>query len=247
MEGLTVSKDLTTDRFELAARLVGYANGTRYKVRGDFLFTGIPLDAAHVLEVGCGTGAWAIWAALHGADRVVAIEPEAQGSTSNTLATFRRTIEILELNGKITATDHYLHQLPLQQELFDIIVMYNVINHLDEDAVAVLHQNPAALARYVAILQDLRLRMRPDGSVIVADCARTNLWNQLGLVSPFARCIEWHKHQNPPVWIDVFERANYQYLDLRWQPLQPFSRLTANWFMQYVTCSLFVLRFRATT
>ena len=62
---------------------------TRYRLRGNFLFERISLTNKHVLEVGCGTGAWAIWAALHGADRVVGIEPEAEGSSPNTLATFR--------------------------------------------------------------------------------------------------------------------------------------------------------------
>jgi glycosyltransferase involved in cell wall biosynthesis len=244
--GPNISKDLTTDRFELAAQLVGYSSAARYKTRGELLFNGIRLADAHVLEVGCGTGAWAIWAALHGANRVVGIEPEAQGSTSNVLSTLRKSIEILELNEKITASSHYLHQLPVQKHAFDVVVMYNVINHLDESAVVSLHREHDALSRYVSILENLRLGMHPDSWVIVADCARTNLWNQVGLVSPFARSIEWHKHQNPPVWTDVFERAGYDYFDLRWQPLQPFPRLTANWFAQYLTCSLFVLRFRAT-
>ena len=245
MQGLTVPKNLTADRLEPAARLVGYANASRYRVRGDFLFAGIPLTGAHVLEVGCGTGAWAIWAALHGADRVVGIEPEAQGSTANVLAMFKQTIELLGLSGKVLATDQYLHRLPLQKQQFDVVVMFNVINHLDEDAVVVLHQEPAAFERYVTILQNLRLRLRPKGWVVVADCARTNLWPRLGLASPFARSIEWHKHQNPHTWINVFEHAGFRHFDLRWSPLQPFPRLTAHWLVQYITCSLFVLRFRA--
>lgn len=241
-----MSESPTADKLELAARLVGYANGTRYRVRGDFLFQGIPLIGMHVLEVGCGIGAWAIWAALHGADRVIGIEPEADGSTENTLTKLRQTIETLELDKNIVASNHYLHELPVQNRPFDVVVMYNVINHLDEKAVVMLHSEAFAYERYVTILQNLRLRMRSGGWAIVADCGRSNFWPRLGLRSPLAPTIEWHKHQNPRTWIDVFKSAGFESFDVRWSPLQPLVRLTANRLAQYLTLSHFVLRFRAT-
>jgi SAM-dependent methyltransferase len=239
-----MSKDQATDQLELAGRLVGYANGTRYRRRGDFLFQGIALAGTHVLDIGCGTGAWAIWAALHGADRVVGIEPEAQGSTTNTLATFQQTIETLGLGGKVVATNHYFHQLPLPKRPFDVVVIYNVINHLDEDAVVVLHRSLAAFEQYITLLQNLRLQMHPGSWIVVADCGRDNFWHRLGLRSPLAPSIEWHKHQNPHTWINVFERAGFRCFDLRWSPLQPFVRLTTNRLVQFFTCSHFVLRLR---
>ena len=233
------------DRVEFAARQVGYAGGDRYRVRGEFLFSGIPLPGAHVLEVGCGTGAWSLWAALHGADRVVAIEPEADGSTADTLDIFRHTIGALGLGDKIVATEHYLHELPRQEQPFDVVVMYDVINHLDEEAVVRLHHDRAARDRYTSLFRDLRRRMQPGGWLIVADCARDNVWNQLGQKSPFARPIEWHKHQNPRVWIEILESAGFHHHVLGWSPLQPFPKLTANWLVQYLTCSHFVLRAQA--
>jgi hypothetical protein len=75
-----------------------------------------------------------------------------------------------------------------------VVIMFNVINHLDEDAVVVLHQDPVAFERYVTLLKNLHFRMRPGGWIVVADCARANFWPRLGLGSPFARSIEWHKH-----------------------------------------------------
>lgn len=234
------------DQLEFVARLVGYANGKRYRVRGDFLFNGIPLIGKHVLEIGCGTGAWAIWAALHGAGRVVGIEPQTAGSTANTLTKFRQTIKELNLDKKVLASNHYLHELPAQEQPFDVVVMYNVINHLDEEAVVTLSSDEFSYNRYVTLLEDLRLRMRSGGWVIVADCARSNLWVRLGLRSPLARNIEWHKHQDPQTWIAVFKATRFEYYDLRWSPLQPLPTLTANWLVQYLTLSHFVLRFRAT-
>lgn len=236
----------TKEQFELAARRLYYANGTRYRTRGQFLFAGIPLAGAHVLEVGCGSGTWAIWAALHGADRVVGIDPEAHGSSSGDFVTFQQTIETLGLTQKVIAHDHYLHELPVQQRPFDVVVMYDVINHLDERAVTVLDRDSVACESYVLVLQNLRSRMCTDGWVIVADCARDNLWVRLGLPSPLTnRMIEWHKHQNPEIWMNLFKQAGFQYFDLRWSPLYPFSQLSSNRLVQFLTYSHFVLRFRA--
>ena len=233
-----------SERIELAARLVGYRNAGRYRSRGDFLFSGIRLTDARVLEIGCGSGAWAIWAALNGASKVVGIEPEAEGSDDDFLERFRRNIQTLGLKKKIEAQGRTLQQIALSEDRFDIVVMYNVINHLDEDAVVSLHEDAGSAKRYLALLRKLRLHMAPDGWVIVADCGRDNLWPRLGLSSPFMPSIEWYKHQNPPIWIDIFVKAGFELFDLRWSPLQPLPQLTANSVVQYLTCSHFVLRFR---
>ncbi len=233
------------ERLELASKLVGYSSGSRYQTRGNFLFEGISLVHTHVLEVGCGSGAWAIWAALHGAQQVLGIEPEIEGSSSHVLAQFQHAIEVLGLGAYVKASNHSLQELSPSEQPFDIVVMYNVINHLDEESVTLLHKNPVAVNQYGTILRHLRSLMSPGGWVIVADCARDNFWQRLGLRSPLALSIEWHKHQNPCLWVKIFERAGFQFFDLRWSPLQPFPRLTANRFIQYLTCSHFVLRFRA--
>lgn len=240
-----MAKKQLKEQMELTGKMVGYANGKRYTTRGKFLFDGVPLSGAHVLEVGCGTGAWAIWAALHGADRVIGIEPEVDGSTSNTLTKFRQTVEMLGLNDKVVAADHLLNELPPQDRPFDVVVMFNVINHLDEDAVMVMHKDKAAFERYVSLLRDLRGRIAKGGRVIVADCTRDNFWQRVGMRSPLAPNIDWAKHQGPEIWVKAFERAGFQKVDLRWSPLQPFLKATGNRFVQYLTSSHFVLRFRA--
>ena len=239
------STEEPTGKLETAGRLMGYATGARYRMRGNFLFQGIPLRGAHVLEVGCGKGAWSIWAALHGASHVVGIEPSADGSTSGSLEIFRRAIEVLSLDGKVEARPEFLQDLPRTEGPYDVITMYNVINHLDEESVTALHCDPDARERYVKLLLDLRSRMRLGGWLIVADCGRDTAWTRLGLRSPFASNIEWHKHQNPKTWIDLFCQAGFRHADLRWSPMQPIPKLTANRLAQFLTCSHFVLRFQA--
>lgn len=245
MEGLTELPDQAMDKLERAGPFAGYATGARYRVRGQFLFGGIPLAGTHVLDVGCGKGAWSMWAALHGAQRVVGIEPGADGSSQGSLDDLRRSIGILGIEKQVEGRSEFLHELPKPDVPYDVVVMHNVINHLDEEAVIVLHQDREAWRKYVTLLQDLRSRMRAGSWLIVADCARDNVWPRFGLTSPFVPSIEWHKHQNPDTWIEVFSQAGFRKVDLRWSPLQPFPRLTANWLVQYLTCSHFVLRLQA--
>jgi hypothetical protein len=56
------------------------------------------------------------------------------------------------------ATDHSLQEFPFAAAEFDVVVMYDVINHL-HDAVVAMHRDSSAFERYVAILQNL-LRLR---------------------------------------------------------------------------------------
>lgn len=232
------------DLLDRAARFVGYRNARRYEHRGRFLFEGINLSGARVLDVGCGSGAWAIWAVLHGASKAMGIEPEADGSTGGTFDSFRESIKRLGLDQQIEARAVTLQDLP-RDVRFDVAVLYNVINHLDEAAVVSLHANSEMMQRYLKILAGLRARISTGGFVIVADCARSNLWPTLGMRAPFARSIEWQKHQNPALWRHLFENAGFETSGCRWSPLYPLGKLTTNRFVHYITVSHFVLTLRA--
>lgn len=233
----------TNEKLETAARLLGYASAKRYSNRGMFLFRGVPLQAASVLDVGCGIGSWAIWAAMNGAAKSVGIEPEGDGSKQGTLEAFRQNIRLLELQGQVEAYSATLQEFSSHDRKFDVVVMYNVINHLDESAVKTLHKNENMAARYVDLLKRLRTKIRRGGTIIVADCARSNLWPHLGLRSPFARWIEWEKHQDPSQWIRVFERAGFKITSRRWSPYYGVRALSTNSVFHYLTCSHFTLQF----
>lgn len=234
----------TDQKLETAARLLGYANAKRYWSRGAFLFRGVPLQNASVLDVGCGTGTWAIWTAMNGANSV-GIEPEADGGKQGTLESFRRNIKTLGLEGQVEAYSSTLQGFSSDHRTFDVVVLYNVINHLDEDAVKTLHKSERMASRYVDLLKGLRTRVRSGGAVVVADCARSNLWPDLGLRCPFAPWIEWEKHQDPAQWIRVFERAGFKVASRRWSPYYGIRTLSANSVFHYLTCSHFTLQFTA--
>jgi SAM-dependent methyltransferase len=240
-------KTENVDALSHVARLVGYRNLRRYQSRADFLFRDIPLSGSRVLDVGCGRGTWAVWAALHGAGYVLGLEPESDGSSNGSLKTFHRLIAELDLE-RVEGSSLPVQKLPVPIDPFDLVILYNVINHLNEDAVQRLHKDPAAVNSYKALLGHLRQLLRPGGVLVMADCGRNNFWHKRGWQSPIDPNIEWDKHQDPETWISIFGQAGFRLQDQRWSPFYPFyplGRLLANRLTQHLTASHFVLRFRA--
>jgi len=133
------------------------------------------------------------------------------------------------------------------KEHFDLIILYNVINHLAEDAVPLLPHDSTATELHVEKLRMLCQALNPGGWLVMTDCARSNFWTTFGLRSPFDRGIEWHKHQNPDVWEALAKKAGFKRYDLRWSYLYPLKRITANYLCNFLTISHFVMRLRAGT
>jgi SAM-dependent methyltransferase len=229
---------------DLVAPRVGFSNPRRYEERARFLFDGVEIADRRILDVGCGHGAATVWAALHGAASVVALEPEMDGSTPGSATALPQVIADLGLEDRVE-----LHRLRLDQfeddVPFDVAILDSVVNHLNEAAVPYLHSDPAAVDEYVATLRPLRALLRPGGLVIVADCGRRSIWNAVGHQGPWTRDIEWDKHQQPHTCIDVFRRAGFAPHDVRWMPVRWTGRLTGNRVVQYFTMAHFVLRMRA--
>jgi SAM-dependent methyltransferase len=222
---------------------LGYRSYERYKARSEFLFDGISLSGKRVLDIGCGSGAFCIWAALHGADYVLGIEPESDGSTAGRSKKFNDLIRQCDLKNT-ELKNCYIQELPIPEKKYDVILLFNVINHLNEEAVKVMHQNTQAYNQYKDIINGFAQFMNKDSVLILGDCARTNMWPMLGLKNPFVPTIEWHKHQNPSQWIKLFKEAGFRLHDFRWSPLYSLGKLSSNWPVHFLTASHFVLRFK---
>ncbi len=232
------------DKLAHISKAIGCRSLSWYRKMACHLFKGVSLEGKAVLEVGCGRGTYALWAAVHGAKSVLGIEPEAHGSTEGTLGTFRKLVDELDLSPTVEARDAILDQLTPADGPFDIVVMYNVINHLDESAVRTLGEDEQSVASYQRILAHLRSILSDDAVVIIADCARSNFWGSLGLRSPFAPTIGWELHQDPSLWKRVFRAAGFEYTSLSWSPLYPLGFLASIGLVHYFTCSHFVLKFK---
>ncbi len=102
-----------------------------------------------ILDVGCGTGG-----NLKVLDRV--------GSTCGTDIT-GRAVEFCRMNGLDNVMKCGIEEIPLKDEVFDIIVCLDVLEHLD---------NPSTG------LDELRRVLKDDGRIIVTVPAFTSLWGQ---------------------------------------------------------------------
>jgi len=183
-------------------------------------FKGIPLKGKSVLDIGCGNGTLLSYVLRQGAIRAVGIEP-------SDIQAVDRSLNIR----RVRFQDY------LTSEKFDVIVLHNSINHLDEAGTINLHKDTRP---YTAIGLQLRQLMAEDGLVVISDVARRNFWPDIHLKNPFAPTIEWHKHQSPYLWAKVLSLGKAK---ITWPApsAYPFKWLLANRFVSYFLTSQFKL------
>lgn len=191
------------------------SSAARFQSELDRFFAGVAPAGRSVLDIGGGNGIFSFGAAYLGAARVLCLEPLGDGSTDSALDSFNR------LQRGVAGLSHVeLKQTTFQEfqssERFDIVCLHNSINHLDEIACVNLRSDRAALATYQAIARKLYGLTTPGGYLILCDCSNRNLFGDIGLISPFARCIEWNKHQTPSIWIQLFTNAGYSSPTVKW-------------------------------
>ena len=219
----------------------------RLNHRARHFLGGTEVKGRHILEVGCGNGAFLVWCWANGAKRCVGIEPETDGSKSGTSNIFENAIQRLGCSQEVQLLRIRLEELFTNNVgSFDVVLLYNVINHLDENACERLKEDQAAREVYVNAFRNLGRLVQGHGKVIIADCARNNLFPDLGFRNPFAPNIEWSKHQNPDVWKAILNAAGFIPGASRWYQLYPLRHLGflfSNRLIAYLTYSHFVLEF----
>lgn len=204
-----------------------------------------------VLEIGCGSGTYCLLMAFAGAEEVVGLEPEVDGSTSGSFEAFAGKVTRTGLTNikmyKVTLEDYDLDA----NGPFDLVLTYNVVNHLNKGAVQRLHFDESAKEMYQGIFKRIHQSIHPGGVFVLADCSRHNIFSgtsRLGLYKgPLTRSIEWDKHQRPMVWKKLLRETGFEHFELEyWIPyvLRKVPFLANNRVFSYLTISHFTLRAR---
>ena len=179
------------------------------------LFKNIILENRRVLDIGGGSGLHSFYAACMGAKEVVCLEPETEGSRSGTEAKFRKLSGILGYDHVKFDPVTFQSFEPAGKQ-FDIILLHNSINHLDETACINLLNDEASKAIYMDICSKLSSLASNGARLIVCDCSRYNFFALLRIKNPFVPTIEWHKHQAPEVWVDLLSQVGFANPRVRW-------------------------------
>lgn len=199
------------------------ASRERYARYLCYLFDRVSFTGKHVLDIGAGVGLMGLFAAGEGASRVVCLEPEAAGGKSGMRDTFHELRAALPIDADVTMQADTFQSFRPGDEKFDVVILHNSINHLDEDACERLLGDQSAVDKYLDLLRKLHEMCRPGAQLIITDCSRYNLFGLLGRRSPFAPAITWMLHQSPKFWARLLGQAGFSNPRIRWTV---FNRLT---------------------
>ncbi len=210
------------------------------------LFKGIDFKNKSVIDIGGGNGLFGFYAAVNGASKVVVMEPEFEGSSADMIKEFGEINNLLGSLGNITHTADVLEDYDRANNQFDYILMHNSINHIDEKACIILKENKEAQLKYLKFFKLLKEISVSGTSLIVHDCTSKNFFNDIGMKSPFAKSIEWEKHQHPKVWAKLLAEAGFTTKSIKWttfNALKAFGQIImGNRFFSYFTNSVFLLK-----
>jgi 2-polyprenyl-3-methyl-5-hydroxy-6-metoxy-1,4-benzoquinol methylase len=238
------------DFFEVVVNRKMYSGKKNLRFYLSNLFENIELAQKEVLDVGGGRGLLTFYVATRGAKRAVCLEPERDGSSKGMIKAYQdlrmQLSETLPVEMYPLTLQEYLQQTA--SHMFDVVIMHNSINHLDEEACIHLLEQEDAYHRYLSVFKNLYRITRKNGVLIVTDVSRHNLFSDIGVKNIFVPTIEWHKHHKPLTWISMLEKAGFKDAAVKWlSPNRlrgPGKLLMGNYLMSYLTRSYFRLTMR---
>jgi cyclopropane fatty-acyl-phospholipid synthase-like methyltransferase len=185
------------------------------------LFGQIDFKGKKVLDIGGGEGILSFYAEIKGAVEVVCLEPEGEGGEMGILQKFIALQQVLQCRKVQLVKDTF--QNYITENKFDIVVMHDSVNHLNEPACINLKNIPEFRNEYVSYFKKLHDLMKPGGNLIITDCSNINFWPLVGLANPFSNTMEWEKHQTPEIWKQIVEESGFMFKKLSWSSINRFG------------------------
>ena len=241
-----MSKERAIQRFFSIVReenLYPSVGNLRFRLQN--LFDGIDFDHMNILDLGGGNGLFSFYSALKGTKEVICLEPEHEGSTPHVTSGFKR-LQALFLTDRVALKMSSIQDFDPGGVQFDIILMHNSINHLDENACIHLLKNQESRERYKDIFLKIRSVARMGAKLIISDCSRHNFFGHFKMKNPLAPHIDWYKHQSPETWIKLLHEIGFGRPELVWTSLDPLrslgQKLFGNKVGSYFLGSYFILK-----
>lgn len=231
--------------FEIIRKERFYSSPANLKFYLRYLFGDISFQHKRMLDIGGGSGLFSFYAACMGASEVVCLEPGMEGFLYVTIDKYEKLRSELEEVQSVTRLSTDIQHYDEHGPGFDIILLHNSINHLEEESCIRLHEDREARETYHRLFLKIGNLAKHGARLIIADCSSDNFFHRFHIRNPFAWDIEWHKHQPPGLWIQILKKAGFSNPKLRWRSFDqlrtPGRLLTGNRIIAYFLQSHFCL------
>lgn len=182
-----------------------------------FMFNKIDFSNTRVLDIGGGAGLLSIYSVVMGAEKCISLEPDTDGASGGNKQKFNSLKNSIDSNiNAFMIPKTFQEYSEGISEKFDIIIMANSINHLDESSVISLLTNKQSQSKYSKIFQDIYNLLNDNGHLIITDCSRFNFFNFIGIKNPLMPTIEWNKHQSPYTWCSLLKKVGFKDAKVLW-------------------------------
>ena len=180
-------------------------------------FNSIDFENKTVLDIGGGNGIYSYYSKYRGAKSAINLEPFEAGS-KNIKINFQAVPDHL----KIKTINKTIQEFSTDKK-FDIIILHDSINHLDEQIFSKIHIEENSFEKYLKLIEKISNLLIGEGVILVTDCSKHNFWGLIGIRNPFAPSIEWDIHQSPILIKKLFLSQGFQNFKLRWSPFKRFG------------------------